>query len=103
MFSEERGVSSIYLFQCEILSTPVIARPAAPLHSGNRELPDDIAEWGGWLEGYGLLDRIKQLVSRYGLALRYFVYHLLHPIYRQTLRFEGNFCHVVLANNAVGT
>jgi hypothetical protein len=39
---------------------------------------------------FGLLDRIKQFVSRYGLALRDLVFELVDRIYRQKLLFEGN-------------
>jgi hypothetical protein len=38
----------------------------------------------------GLLDRLKQLVSRYGIALRNLAFDLLDRIYRQTLLFKGD-------------
>ena len=88
--SEEGRVPSVYLGHCEIFPAPAIARPAAPLHGGNGRPADGITKSIVQLVALGLLDRIKQLVSRYDIALRYFAFDLLDRIYRQTLLFKGD-------------
>jgi len=50
-----------------------------------------------------LLDRIKQLATRYCFALCYLVFDPLDRIYCQKLLFDGNICHAALAKNAATT
>src|SRR6267142_5223604 len=87
---EEGRIPIVYLGHCEIFLALTIAWPAAPLDGGNGKLTGDIAESIIQLVACGLFDRLKQLVSRYGIALRNLAFDLLDRIYRETLPFKGD-------------